>query len=98
MIFRKRLILTLAAALTLGGVAAAPAAAQTHRTVVRTTTTTAAPQPRERTVVRTSRTIVRHRTMTMHRGWNSGGHMGNHHRTCRTVWRNHRRIRTCRSW
>ena len=97
----KTLILTLAAALTLGGIAATPAASQPReRTVVRTTTTTTAPRPRVRTVVRTSRTVVRHRNMRWHRDYNRGHHYGwrNHHRTCRTVWRNHRRIRTCRSW
>ena len=97
----KGLILTLAAALPLGAVAAAPAAAQPgQRTVVRTTTTTNAAPVRERTVVRTSRTVVRHRNMRWHRDWNRGRHMGwrNHHRVCRTVWRHHRRIRTCRSW
>lgn len=81
----KKIILTLAAALTLGGaVAATPAAAQ------------------DRTVVRTTRTVVMHR----HQDWRRDGdrdrryHRGwrNHHRTCRVMWRHHQRIRTCRSW
>jgi hypothetical protein len=35
-----------------------------------------------------------------HAGWNRGHHYGwrNHQRICRTVWRHHRRIRTCRVW
>jgi hypothetical protein len=107
--YMKTLILTLAAALTLGGaVAATPAVAQGQRTVVRTTTTTTAPRVQERTVVRTHRTIVRHRSMSVHRDWNRGRHYGwnrghhrgwaSSHRTCRTVWRMHQRVRTCRSW
>jgi hypothetical protein len=67
-----------------------------ERTVVRTTVD---PRPmRERTVVRT--TVVRRDMDRRHYGWNRGHHYGwaNHHRTCRTVWRHHRRIRTCRVW
>jgi hypothetical protein len=75
----KKLILTLAAALTLGGaVAAVPADAQTHRTVVRTT-----------------HTVVVHRRTQMN---NDNRGVRSHRRTCRTVWRHHRRIRTCRTW
>ncbi|MEA2998280.1 MAG: hypothetical protein QOK17_113 [Sphingomonadales bacterium] len=62
-----------------------------ERTVVRTTVE---PRPmRERTVMRT--TVVRR-----HAGWNRGHHYGwrNHQRICRTVWRHHRRIHTCRVW
>ena len=99
----KRLILTLAAALTLGGgLAATSATAQPgQRTVVRTTTTTRGAVPmRERTVVRTTHTTVRHRRTIWNGRHDYGHHYGwrNHHRTCRTVWRHHRRIRTCRSW
>ena len=64
-----------------------------ERTVVRTTTET---RPmRDRTVVRT---VVR--GDMRHHGWTRGHHYGwrNHQRTCRTVWRHHRRIRTCRVW
>jgi hypothetical protein len=96
----KRLILTLAAALTLGGIAAAPAAAQ-PRTVVRTTVVRPDMRPRERTVVRTTHTTIMRRHVDYNnRGWNRGHHYGwnNHRRVCRTVWRHHQRIRTCRSW
>jgi Ni/Co efflux regulator RcnB len=101
----KRLILTLAAALTLGGIAAAPAAAQPRdRTVVRTTTVRP-DGPRDRTVVRTTHTTVMRRhtdysNRGWHRGWDRGRHHGwrNHRRVCRTTWRHHQRIRTCRSW
>ena len=88
----KKLILALAAALTIGGgLAATPADAQ-----------------RDRTVVRTTRTVVVHRNQRWHRDYNRnyhrnydrGRHYGwrNHHRTCTTTWRHHQRIRTCRSW
>jgi hypothetical protein len=71
-----------------------------ERTVVRTTVD---PRPMtDRTVVRT---VVRdgmdRRDMDRrHYGWNRGHHYGwrNHHRNCRTVWRHHRRITTCRTW
>lgn len=90
----KRLILTLAAALTLGG-AIAPAAAGAQP-----------PRDRDGTVVRTT---VIHRDdgnwhrgdRGWHRGWNNhrGWHRGwRNRRTCRTIWRHHTRIRTCRSW
>jgi hypothetical protein len=78
----KKLILALAAALTLGGGIAA---------------TSADAQPRNRTVVRTTHTVVVNR----HTNYNNrGNHYGwrNHNRNCRTIWRGHRRIRTCRSW
>ncbi|MDB5693997.1 MAG: hypothetical protein JWO81_3060 [Alphaproteobacteria bacterium] len=81
----KLKMLALAAALTLGGLAATPAAAQ--------------PDRHDRTVVRTTRTVVMHRHED--RGWNQGRHNGwnnNHRRTCRTMWRHGQRIRTCRSW
>jgi hypothetical protein len=84
----KTLILTLAAALTLGGLAAAPAAAQPGR---------------ERTVV-TRTVIVRHHDNGWHRGWNRGWHRGRHlgwnrhGRSCRTVWHHHMRTRTCSRW
>ena len=80
----KKLILALAAALTIGGgLAATPADAQ-----------------RDRTVVRTTRTVVVHRNQRWHRNYNRGRHYGwrNHRRTCTTTWRHHQRIRTCRSW
>jgi hypothetical protein len=84
----KKLILALAAALTIGGgLAATPADAQRNRTVVRTT-----------------RTVVVHRRVNYNRGWHRGYDRGrhngwrNHQRSCRTVWRGHARIRTCRSW
>src|SRR3954454_23757754 len=73
-----------------------------ERTVVRTTTE--ARPMRDRTVVRT---VVRGDDMGRDRrwarrlyGWERGHHYGwrNHQRTCRTVWRHHRRIRTCRVW
>lgn len=98
----NKVVLTLAAALTLGtaGAAASPAAAQSH------------------TVVRTTRTVVVHRranagwhrtTAVRRTNWNNGRHygwsQGRHrgwahasHRTCRTVWHLHQRTRTCRSW
>jgi hypothetical protein len=67
-----------------------------ERTVVRTTDD--ARPMRDRTVVRT--TVVRRDMDRRHYGWNRGHHYGwnNHHRMCRTVWRHHRRIRTCRVW
>ncbi|MEA3034133.1 MAG: hypothetical protein QOH86_2149, partial [Sphingomonadales bacterium] len=63
-----------------------------ERTVVRTTDD--ARPMRERTVVRT--TVVRRDMDRRHYGWERGRHYGwrNHQRTCRTVWRHHRRIRT----
>jgi hypothetical protein len=72
-----------------------------ERTVVRTTTE--ARPMRDRTVVRTvvRGDMGRHRDMDRrHYGWTRGHHYGwqNHHRTCRTVWRHHRRVRTCRVW
>jgi len=97
----KKLILALAAALTIGGGLAATAA--DAQTVVRTTrTTTMAPQPRDR-VVRTRTVVTRRHTeynRRWHRNYNRGRHYGwrKHHRTCTTTWRHHRRIRTCRSW
>jgi hypothetical protein len=80
-----------------------------ERTVVRTTDD--ARPMRDRTVVRT--TVVRRdmdrrdmgrrdmdRMDRRHYGWTRGHHYGwrNHHRNCRTVWRHHRRITTCRTW
>lgn len=70
----KKTILTLVAALALGGAGSAPAAAEQH----------------DRTVVRTTHTTVVHRTVHVR------GHR--HHRVCKTVWRHHRRVRTCRTW
>jgi hypothetical protein len=73
-----------------------------ERTVVRTTTE--ARPMHDRTVVRT---VVRGDDMDRHHGgdrrhygWTRGHHNGwrNHHRMCRTVWRHHRRITTCRTW
>ena len=99
----KKLILALAAAVTLGGgLAATTAGAQTRERPVVRTTTTAEPVQRER-VVRT-RTVVTHRhseyNRRWHRDYDRGRHYGwrNHRRTCTTVWRHHQRIRTCRSW
>jgi len=72
-----------------------------ERTVVRTTVD---PRPmRDRTVVRTvvREDVRRHRGWDRrHYGWTRGHHYGwrNHHRMCRTVWRHHRRITTCRTW
>lgn len=87
----KKMILALAAALTLGSVGATAADAQTrtrtvvtHRTVVRHHTV------RHRTVVR--RPVVRHRVVRHHVVRRA------HHRVCKTVWRHHKRIRTCRTW
>jgi hypothetical protein len=67
-----------------------------ERTVVRTTDD--ARPMRERTVVRT--TVERRDVDRRHYGWARGRHRGwgNHHRVCRTVWRHHRQIRTCRTW
>ena len=99
----KRLILTLAAALTLGGVAA----------------NAQPPGDHDRTVVRTTTVVHRddngrhdrgwHRNWNnnrgWHRGWNRGRHYGwnrhrrwGHGRTCRTIVRHHSRTRICRSW
>jgi Ni/Co efflux regulator RcnB len=79
----KKMILNLVAALTLGGAVAA-------------TAVDAQPRDHERTVVRTTHTTV------VHRAWHNNGNANNgarnRHRTCRTVWRRHQRIRTCRSW
>jgi Ni/Co efflux regulator RcnB len=82
----KLSMLALAAALTLGGLAATAADAQRDRG--------------DRTVVRTTRTVVMHRRTSAHQDWNRGRHRGwgNHQRTCRTTWRHGQRIRTCRSW
>jgi hypothetical protein len=44
----------------------------------------------QRRVVRTTHTTVVHRTVH-HRARAP-------HRTCKTVWRHHKRVRTCRTW
>lgn len=72
----KKMIVSLVAALTLGGaVSATSAVAQEHH---------------DRTVVRTTHTTV------VRRAEHVRGH--HRHRVCRTVWRHHKRIRTCRTW
>jgi hypothetical protein len=92
--------LAAAAAILVTSLGLAPAAdaqpPMRERTVVRTTVD---PRPmRDRTVVRT--TVVRRDMDRRHYGWERGHHYGwrNHQRECRTVWRHHRRIRTCRVW
>jgi hypothetical protein len=82
-------MLALAAALTLGGFAATPAAAQPGRH-----------DGNNRTMVRTTHTVVMHRRTNWQQNANRGRHQGwrNHHRTCTTTWRHHQRVVTCRSW
>jgi RNase P protein component len=73
----QKMIMSLVAALTLGGAVAATADAQ------------ASGEHHDRTIVRTTHATVVHRAAHVR---------SRHHRTCRTVWRHHKRIRTCHSW
>ncbi|HEX4739389.1 MAG TPA: hypothetical protein VH331_17715 [Allosphingosinicella sp.] len=84
----KRLILTLAAALTLGGAAAHAQPAGTRTVETRTT------------VFHRSHHHGwnNHRGWDHNRGWSRSRRWHGHGQSCRTIWRDHTRTRTCRSW